>query len=190
MSGGAGGPRFFVPDNAVEARRKGVPLGHPLPDLAQEVEGRLERMGFELVQASWAGSAKRPILRIRMDLPDSVPGQGGVTVDQCAQVSRALESWLDEHPEIPERYTLEVSSPGVERPLVRERDWRRFRGQPVRVKGRDLPGNRGNVVDGEIIDVTEDDESGTLVVLGLKNGENLRIPLRVIQKAHLRFEWD
>ena len=165
-------------------------MGSPLPDLTREVEGRLESMGFELVEASWAGSARRPILRIRMDLPDSVPGRGGVSVDQCAQVSRALEPWLDEHPEIPERYTLEVSSPGVERPLVRERDWRRFQGQPVRVKGRGLPGNRGNVVEGEIQEVLEDTGGGTLVVLLLEDGETLRIPLSAIQKAHLRFEWD
>ena len=78
-------------------------MGIPLPDLAPELEGRLESLGFEMVDAAWAGSAKRPILRIRMDVPDSVPGEGGVTVDQCAKVSRALEAWLDDHPGALER---------------------------------------------------------------------------------------
>ena len=151
-------------------------MGKTLPDLARELEDRLERLGFELVEASWAGSAQRPILRIRMDLPDSVPGEGGVTVDQCAQVSRALEPWLDEHPEISERYTLEVSSPGVERPLVRLRDWVRFKGQPVRVKGRDLPGDRGNQVDGEIFEVAGSEEAEARVTLLLEGGETMEIP--------------
>ena len=165
-------------------------MGIPLPDLALELESRLETMGFELVDAAWAGSAKRPILRIRIDTPDSVPGKGGVTVSHCAQVSRALEPWLDEHPGISERYTLEVSSPGIERPLIRQRDWERFRGQSARVKGRDLPGGRGNLVDGEIAEVVVGKDGEALVTLLLENGEPIQIPLKKIQKAHLRFEWD
>ncbi len=146
-------------------------------------------MGFEMVEASWAGSARRPILRVRLDVPDAVPGKGGVTVDQCAEVSRALEPWLEAKPEIPERYTLEVSSPGVERPLTRERDWVRFRGQPVRVKGKNLPGSRGNVIDGKILKMTGEGTDAVVLLL-LDEGEELEIPLREIRKAHLRVEWD
>ena len=69
----------------------------PLPDLLDELEARLQGMGFEVVEAAWVGSLRRPILRIKMDLPDSVPGHGGVTVDHCARVSRELEPWLDDH---------------------------------------------------------------------------------------------
>ena len=130
----------------------------PLPDLAEEVERRLGQMGFELVEAEWVGSPRKPILRIRMDLPDSVPGEGGVSVDHCAQVSRSLEPWLDAHPDIPERYVLEVSSPGVERPLTRARDWERFVGQEVLIKGRGLPQELGNRVEGEILGLEAGDE--------------------------------
>ena len=158
-------------------------MGIPLPDLALELEGRLETLGFELVDAAWAGSAKRPILRVRIDLPDSVPGKGGVTVDDCAKASRALEGWLDEHPGISERYTLEVSSPGIERPLTRQRDWERFRGQPVRVKGRDLPGGRGNLLDGEIGEMVVGEGGEALVTLLLEKGEPIQIPLESIQKC-------
>jgi ribosome maturation factor RimP len=98
----------------------------PLPDLESELEALLEQLGLELVESAWVGSPRRPILRIKMDVVDSVPGEGGVTVDQCAKVSRAVEPWLDSHPEVPEKYVLEVSSPGVERPLTRRRDWDRF----------------------------------------------------------------
>jgi len=161
----------------------------PLPDLVKE-EARLERMGFELVEATWAGSAGRPILRIRMDLPDSVPGEGGVNVDQCARASRELESWLDDHPEVPERYVLEVSSPGVERPLNRPGDWERFKGHPVLVKGKDFPGGKGNRLEGDLLGLEKNEGGETLVALLLENGERVRIPLNRIQKANLIFRWN
>jgi ribosome maturation factor RimP len=162
----------------------------PLPDLESELEARLDRMGLELVEAAWVGSPRRPILRIKMDVPDSVPGEGGVSVDQCAEVSRALEPWLDDHPEIPERYVLEVSSPGVERPLTRKRDWERFKGCPVVVKGRDLPGGRGNRLQGELLGIEEPKEGEALVSLRMEDGEEVEVPLDRIQKAHLVYRWD
>ena len=125
-----------------------------------------------------------------MDLPDSLPGQGGVTVDQCAEVSRELEPWLDSHPEVPERYVLEVSSPGIERPLTRPRDWERFKGSPVLVKGSDFPGGRGNRLEGDLLGLETDDGGVAIVTLLLEDGEQLRIPLERIQKAHLIYRWD
>ncbi|MFC1575020.1 ribosome maturation factor RimP [Gemmatimonadota bacterium] len=162
----------------------------PLPDLVEELEARLDGMGFELVEASWAGSGKRPILRIRADLPDSIPGQGGISVDQCAEISRALEPWLDDHSGVPERYVLEVSSPGVERPLTRRRDWERFRGLAVRIKGRDFPGERGNRLEGVLLGLEEGEAEESHVALSFENGEEVRIPLDRIQKAHLLFRWE
>ncbi len=162
----------------------------PLPDLEREIDLRLERMGFELVEAGWVGSPKRPILRIRMDLPDSVPGKGGVSVAQCAAVSRALELWLDDHPGIPERYVLEVSSPGVDRPLTRERDWVRFRGQIVRVKGKNLPGGRGNRLEGELLGLEDGDGGEVAAAILLEGGERVRIPLNRVEGAHLVYRWE
>jgi ribosome maturation factor RimP len=162
----------------------------PLPDLVDELDGRLEGMGFELVEAAWVGSPRRPILRIKMDLPDSVPGKGGVSVDQCAEVSRALGSWLEEHPGIPERYVLEVSSPGVERPLTRPRDWDRFKGQQVLVKGKNLPEGVGNRVEGEILGTEKGEGELVRVAILLASGERILLPLDRIQKAHLVYRWD
>ncbi len=161
----------------------------PLPDLAEELEDRLEQMGFELVEAEWVGRANRPSLRLRVDLPDSIPGETGITVGQCAQVSRALEPWLDEHPGIPERYVLEVSSPGVERPLTRLKDWHRFAGQQVLVKGKNLPGGMGNRLEGELLGVETGEGERAFVVLLLSSGEKLQVPLDGIQKAHLLYRW-
>jgi ribosome maturation factor RimP len=90
-------------------------------EIERELEGRVEGLGYELVELRWGGSGRRPLLKLRIDRPDSAPGRG-VTVEECASVSRALEPWLDGHEELSERYVLEVSSPGVERPLVRARD--------------------------------------------------------------------
>jgi ribosome maturation factor RimP len=171
-------------------RRRGGSLAIPLPDLVEELEGRLERMGFELVEAAWVGSPRRPILRIKMDLPDSVPGTGGVSVDQCAKVSRALEPWLDGHPEVPERYVLEVSSPGIERPLTRLRDWERFTGHQALVKGKNLPGVGVTRVEGEILGVESVEGEPAKVALRLLSGERILIPLDGIQKAHLVYRWD
>lgn len=162
----------------------------PLPDLAEELTLRLETLGFELVEAGWAGSARKPILRIRMDLPDSLPGEGGVSVDQCAQVSRALEPWLDSHPDIPERYVLEVSSPGVERPLTKPRDWQRFAGQGAVVKATGLPEGMGNRIEGEILGLDEGEGEEPKAALLLPSGERVVVPLKRIRKAHLIYRWD
>ena len=103
------------------------------PKIKREAEDRLLDLGIDLVSMDWAGSRNRPVIRLRIER--SPMGDPPVTVDDCARVSRALESWLDEHDEIPERYVLEVSSPGIERPLTRPRDWERFVGEPVVVEG-------------------------------------------------------
>ena len=64
-----------------------------------------------------------------------------------------MEGWLDEHDEIPERYVLEVSSPGVERPLTRPRDWERFVGEPVAVEGFGVLAERSSRLEAEPVGV-------------------------------------
>ena len=66
-------------------------------------------------------------------------------------VSRALEPWLDEHEGLSERYVLEVSSPGVDRPLVRARDFERFRGERIAVQGDDVLVDRARRLEGELL---------------------------------------
>src|ERR1041384_1072437 len=105
--------------------------------LKREIETRVAALGFELVDLETAGAKTRPILRLRIDLPDgSTPGQG-VTVADCARVSRDVESFLDERGEVGERYVLEVSSPGLERPLVKRGDYERFADKEVMVQTRE-----------------------------------------------------
>lgn len=157
-------------------------------EIDHELEARVEDLGFEVVDVRWAGSRQRPILRVRIDKPDSRPGSG-VTVDDCAEVSRALEPWLDAHEGVPPRYVLEVSSPGVERPLVRGRDFRRFRGERVAVKGHDVLAGRARRLEGELVGFEETDGEDGAVLLRLPDGDEVRIPRSEIAGANLVFTW-
>jgi ribosome maturation factor RimP len=154
-----------------------------------ELEERVGRLGFELVDAVWAGTAGRPILRIRIDVPEERAGGGGVSVQDCAVVSRALEAWLDGLPAMPERYVLEVSSPGVERPLTRARDWTRFAGQQVAVKGTEVLAGRARRLEGELLGLVKDEEGRELVRLRLQSGDEVEIPKREIESGHIVFRW-
>lgn len=153
-----------------------------------EFEAKVAALGFELVEIEWAGTARRPVLRLRVDLPDSSPGHG-VTVGDCARVSRAVEAWLDAQPSMPERYVLEVSSPGVERPLLKLRDWIRFTGREVAIRGHGPLAGRGSHLEGELLGVGG--EAGNEQVrLRLADGTELEIPRREIARAHLVHRWE
>jgi len=159
-----------------------------VPDIEAELGGRVEGLGYELVEVRWGGSGVRPQLMVRIDRPDASPGEG-VTVEECAKVSRALESWLDEHEALPERYVLEVSSPGVDRPLVRARDFERFRGERIAVIGRDVLLGRSTRLEGELLGLREPESEHEAVRLRLASGEEVDVPRSEIRKAHLVFEW-
>jgi ribosome maturation factor RimP len=110
-------------------------MARPVPEVDRELGSRLQQLGYELVDVEWAGSSRRPIIRIRIDRGEGSGKEGEIGVDDCARASRSLEPWLDELESMPERYVLEVSSPGVDRPLLKPRDFQRFAGKKVAVKG-------------------------------------------------------
>lgn len=153
--------------------------------LERAIENSLEAQGLELVELERAGSRHRPILRVRVDRPEGRPG-AGVTVDDCARASRAVEALLDGRGDIPERYTLEVSSPGVERPLVRERDFARFAGEQVALKGAAPLAGRAKRLEGTLLGLEED---GGAVRLRLPDGEEVSVARADITRAHLVFRW-
>ena len=156
--------------------------------LAQVLEGRIEAMGFELVELERAGSKNRPVLRLRVDRPDSEPGQG-VGLEDCARISRSLEEYLDALETLPGNYVLEVSSPGVERPLVRPRDFQRFAGREVVVKGYAPLVGRGKRLEGELLGLV-DGPDGEAVRLRLEDDAEVEVPRKDIAKAHLAFHWN
>ena len=152
-----------------------------LTDLTEDVRARVTALGFELADIRQGGSRSRPLLQVRIDRPDITPGSG-VTVDDCALVSRALEQWLDEAGILGARYILEVSSPGIERPVRWREHWVRFIGKKVTVR---LAG-RGRVR-ATIVSVPE----GDTVVLRLDGtGEEIPVRLAEARDARLAVDWD
>jgi ribosome maturation factor RimP len=152
--------------------------------LAAELDQRVDALGFELVEFERAGSRARPILRVRIDRADG----SGVTLDDCARVSRALEAELDTDDRLSERYTLEVSSPGVERPLLRDRDFERFAGQQIAVQGAEVLADRARRLEGELLGLVDAD-GARAVRLRLGDGTEVDIARDEITRAHLIFRW-
>lgn len=149
--------------------------------LEREIESRIDDLGYELVELERAGAKARPILRIRIDRPGS---DQGVTLDDCARVSRELESFLDAKEDLGERYVLEVSSPGVERPLVKRSDYERFAGREVAIKTGAAVGDLGKRIEGVLRGINDRD----VVELDVK-GRTVEVDRDNIRKAHLVYRW-
>jgi ribosome maturation factor RimP len=109
------------------------------PDKIREIAERVSSMhGVELVEAELRGGGKARMLRVTIDKPE------GVTHEDCANVSRDLSTVLDVEDAVPGgSYTLEVSSPGLDRKLLKPEDFRRFSGSRVKLMTREpVNGNR------------------------------------------------
>ena len=159
-----------------------------LNELERIAESVLERMGFELVDLERAGHRSRPILRLRIDRPDAQAG-AGVTVDDCAAVSRALEEVLEARADLLSSYILEVSSPGVERPLRRRRDFERYLGRDVSVRGFQPLLGRSRHIEGLLLGIEDSGEAERLR-LRMADGSEIEVPLSAIAKANLVFRWE
>ena len=92
------------------------------------VKGPVEALGFELVEVSFKKEGGVHVLTLYIDK------EGGVTMDDCVQVNNAVEPLIDEADPVPMTYTFSVSSPGIDRPIVTERDFARNMGKPVVIK--------------------------------------------------------
>lgn len=88
----------------------------------------VESMGYELVGVEFTAQGRRGILRIYIDK------EGGITVDDCGRVSYQVSGVLDVEDPIQGAYNLEVSSPGLDRPLFKAADYERYAGQPVVIR--------------------------------------------------------
>ena len=133
----------------------------------------VEALGFELVDAELVGGGGNPTLRVYIDNPH------GITVDDCAAVSRQISAILDVEDPIAGSYTLEVSSPGLDRPLVTVEDYRKRVGETVKVKLRrpELSGRRN--YSGKLLEVKTD-----RIVLEVDN-EQHELAFDVIDRARL-----
>ena len=146
----------------------------------------LAPLGLELFELRTGGSKGRPVLDVRVDRNDGEK----VTLDDCARASRAIEAKLDSMSYAGTRYVLEVSSPGIERPLRNASDWRRFVGRDAVVTHDAVPdgpaaGSREVRIAG-----VEGDAGAEMVVMEDGGGNTLRIPLAAVKKARLAFNWN
>jgi len=118
----------------------------------------IEGNGFELIDIEFKKEGAERYLRIFIDKP------GGITIDDCELVSKTLSDKLDEADPIPDAYILEVSSPGIDRPLKTQRDFERNIGNRIEVKlykaflGRKV--YRGVLLnfDGQVIEINDDEK--------------------------------
>ena len=150
-------------------RRDGTMLRDALVALLKPV---VERLGVELWELEYAAGRGDALLRIFIDSPQ------GVTLDDCERVSRAVGEVLDVEDPVPGHYTLEVSSPGLERPLRTEAHFARYVGETVFVElSRPLAGRRRF--------------KGALLAAGAESievdvdGQRHVLPIAEIRKAHL-----
>lgn len=129
-----------------------------------------------MVELRRAGSRARPLIEIRIDRRDGE----GVSIDDCARVSRALEARLDQSGLVPEHYVLQVSSPG-DRPLRAAAEWRRFVGRWVSV----LAPEHGGRFEGKLVSV-EGGQGAESVLLEV-DGRQRTLPLAAVKEARLAF---
>ena len=135
--------------------------------LADIVQPVIEGLGFELVRIRLMGGATR-ILQIMADKPE-----GGIEVDHCGDISTAVSAVLDVEDPIEENYTLEVSSPGIDRPLTRLKDFEMWKGWEARIETTELidgrrrfKGTLGGVEGEEVLIEIEDGKE--TVTIGLQ----------------------
>ncbi len=145
-------------------------------DITPLVEGKLASMGLELYEMKYHRAGRHSVLKIVIDKP------GGVTIDDCEQASRELSVMLDVEEFSKTPYSLEVSSPGIDRPLRYERDFQRARGHDVTVELEEPIENRKRITG------TVQECSSGMIVLAC-DGKIVEIPLEVVKvgKVEVRF---
>jgi ribosome maturation factor RimP len=194
---GAGAePAFFLPNvgSRITSRtvsqqegRRNETMRKEVEQLWQLAEPHIAGAGLELVELDFNREAEGWVLRAYIDRPWQ-PGSPddsshGISFEECERVSRDLSAALDVADAITHAYRLEVSSPGIDRPLRRSRDFQRFAGQKVKVRTVDAVEGRRNFsgtirgANGDAVEVECD-------------GRTYQIPLDVIARAHLVPDWE
>jgi ribosome maturation factor RimP len=145
----------------------------------QEIAERVAASeGLEVVEVQLLGGGGARVLRIFIDKPE------GVTHGDCEMISQNVGTILDVEDVIPgAHYTLEVSSPGVERKLTKPRDFERFVGQKVKVALRQPIENQRHYM-GTLKSFAEG-----ILTLEPSPGKSVQFPLDKVEKANLKFEW-
>jgi ribosome maturation factor RimP len=148
--------------------------------LAGRVAGTL---GLEIFDVQYRREAGGMVLRVQVDRPGpSAKAEDSVSVEECATVSRDLSAILDVEDVVPTAYILEVSSPGLDRPLRGATDYRRFTGRRVKLVMREkvdgqsfFKGRIEGVDDRDVITIATDDHKQHLVPMSIVTRANLEV---------------
>jgi ribosome maturation factor RimP len=157
-------------------------MNETLEDL---VASEIKPLGLELFELKIGGSKGRPVLDVRIEREDGEK----VTVEHCARASRAIETKLDAQDFGGQRYLLEVSSPGIERPLRNAKDWKKFVGRTAVVTTNVAGDPAGRRTDEVAIAGVEGDAGQEVVMVRNERGDERRFPLAAVEKARLAFHW-
>jgi ribosome maturation factor RimP len=138
----------------------------------------------EVVEVTFKPERGGWVLRVSIEVAGSTEAGGGVTIDRCAEMSRDLSTALDVAEVVHQAYSLEVSSPGVERPLRTAAEFERFKGRRAKVVLSE-PGPDGQFAyDGSIVRV-----EGERLALAAAGGGEVVVPIGAVKRAHLVFEF-
>ena len=141
--------------------------------IAALAEELLPSMGLELVEIQFRREQHGWVLRVFIDAEE------GVTLDDCSRVSREIGDFLDVEDIIEHAYNLEVSSPGLERKLLKTEDFVRFAGNKAKIKFHQHKKKKKTYV-GEIVNVEEDE-----ILLASEDGKELRFTFEMLSAARL-----
>ena len=155
----------------------GMSKGVARDRIRQTVTEVVEGQGYELVEFVLKGGGKNSVLRVFIDKP------AGISHQDCQLVSEQLGTVLDVEDLIPFSYTLEVSSPGLDRKLVKVSDYTRFEGKLAKVQTR-VPLQNRKTFRGRLKGL-----QGVNVLMELPQGGLMEIPLDVIEESRLEFDW-
>ena len=150
---------------------------HKLQSLVEPV---VTGQGYELVDVEFKNELGAWILRVYIDKPGT---EGGVGLDDCASVSRELSAVLDVDDVIPGHYSLEVSSPGLNRPLKKEADFARFVGKKAKIRTRHPIGESRRNFSGTLVEV-----AGGKVKIDVGD-QVCEVPVDAVEKANLVYEF-
>ena len=146
-----------------------------IDELTNLIEPSLTEMGFELVQIRMMGGSKRT-LQVMAEPTDR---ERQMTVDDCADISRTVSAILDVADPIVGNYTLEVSSPGIDRPLVKSEDFERFAGFEAKIELTELFDGRRRLT-GKLLGLAENE----FVSIEVENSA-MKVPFHSIRRAKL-----
>jgi ribosome maturation factor RimP len=160
----------------------------PSADIVEQVREVAVRVagthGLQIFDVQFRREGPGMVLRVRLDRPGpSATAEDSVSVEDCARVSRDLSAVLDVEDVVPVAYTLEVSSPGLDRPLRHEDDYRRFAGRRAKLVMREA-------VDGQkFVRGILGGIDGHDVLIDGDEGRQYRVPIGVITRANLEVEF-